>query len=296
MEHQNRKEKRTQLLPYALLGLSIALLFFYVFKAASLKKKLVAAEENQKHTIEQAAYQQKILHIDSMLVRGEYNSAINAYNSEIGNKDIDDVSGIALRIELAQHLLKMQNGQNTDQEVLAMRDSLDSVQMNRTALPTEIRRYDSLNFALEKTKVQLTNMRRRLQNKTVGEYLAFTNTKGSQMHYVGQVKNGMANGFGVALLNTGSRYKGEWRNNQRHGEGSFYWADGEYYIGNYTQDKRNGLGTYYWPNGEKYVGQWKDDKRNGEGVFYGKDGEIVTKGIWSDDKLEQKNQEKKGRR
>jgi len=139
-------------------------------------------------------------------------------------------------------------------------------------------------------------MRNKLRNKAIGEYLTFSNTKGSQMHYVGQVKNGKANGFGVALLNTGSRYQGAWRNNQRHGDGSFYWADGQYYIGSYSNDLRNGQGTYYWPNGEKYVGQWKDDKRNGEGVFYGKDGAIITSGIWKNDKLADKNQARKSRK
>ena len=288
------KDKRTQLIPFALLGLCLALLLFYIFKSVSLKKRLLASEENQKRNIEHAEYQQRLSRIDSMLVSGDYHSALNAYNSEL--KDGETASEVELRIELAQQLLKLRDGQRPNLEAMALRDSLDSIQSQRTILPTEIRQYDSLSFALEKSKVQLANMRRRLQNRAMGEYLTFTNSKGSQMHYVGQVKNGMANGFGVALLNTGSRYKGEWLDNQRHGEGAFYWADGEYYVGNYSSDKRNGLGTYYWPNGEKYVGQWKDDKRNGAGTFYGKDGEIVTEGVWSNDKLEKKNQERRSRR
>lgn len=290
------KEKRTQLIPYALLGLCLALLLFYLFKSVSLKKRLTLAEANQQQNVEQAAYQQKLMRIDSMLLRGDYGSALKAYHTELDNKDLQDASGIELRIAMAQQFLSLQQGNQADQQVLALQDSLDSIQSQRRVLPQEIRSYDSLSFALEKSKVQLANMKRRLMNRSIGQYLTFTNTKGSQMHYVGQVKNDMANGFGVALLNTGSRYQGEWHNNQRHGEGSFYWADGEYYIGNYANDKRNGLGTYYWPNGEKYVGQWKDDKRNGAGTFYGKDGAIVTEGVWTDDKLEKKGQERRSRR
>jgi hypothetical protein len=144
---------------------------------------------------------------------------------------------------------------------------------------------DSLSFALKKARVQLACMRKQLAEKSFGEYLTFTNSKGSQMHYVGQVKHGKANGYGVALLNTGSRYVGNWKDNQRSGEGTYYWADGEYYQGSYKNDRRHGEGTYFWPNGEKYVGHWKDDQRSGEGTFYGKDGNVIADGIWKDDKL-----------
>ena len=136
----------------------------------------------------------------------------------------------------------------------------------------QIEQKDSLNFALEKANIQLRNLRSQLKERSFGEYLTFKSKKGNQMHYVGKVNNGMANGYGMALLDTGSRYEGEWKNNQRHGEGSFYWSDGDYYVGHYENAERNGFGTYYFHNGEKYVGDWKDDKRNGDGNFYGKDG------------------------
>ena len=233
---------------------------------------------------EMEAYRQ-LLRIDSILAKGEYETALRAYNSEVGDKDMVDNSGVQLRIAIAEQLLQMRAGKNSNKGVMAKLDSLDSIQSNRLMLNKEVNRYDSLNFALEKAKVQLRGMRAQLKNKSFGEYLSFKSSKDNRMHYVGQVKNDLANGLGVAILNTGSRYEGEWKANQRHGEGTFYWPDGEYYIGTYLNDKRNGLGTYYWPNGEKYVGQWKDDKRNGKGVFYGKDGEAITKGIWKEDKL-----------
>ena len=131
----------------------------------------------------------------------------------------------------------------------------------------------------------MSRLRRQLHQKSFGEYLTFTNSKGSQIHYVGKVKGGKANGHGVAILNTGSRYVGEWKDNQRHGYGTFYWKDGEFYEGQYKNDKRSGQGTYYWPNGEKYVGQWKDDQRSGKGAFYSKDGKLMASGVWEDDKM-----------
>lgn len=296
MSTKLKNDRKNQLVPYALLGLSLVLLLFYMFKSVGLKKRLVVLEENKTRQLKVTKQQKELFRIDSLLFTGQYDEAIHAYNSSFANKDFDDVSAIELRIKAAERFLKIDTGQHQNLEVFALRDSLDSIRAKSSALPSEIRSYDSLYFALEKTKVQLANMRNKLRNKAIGEYLTFSNTKGSQMHYVGQVKNGKANGFGVALLNTGSRYQGAWRNNQRHGDGSFYWADGQYYIGSYSNDLRNGQGTYYWPNGEKYVGQWKDDKRNGEGVFYGKDGAIITSGIWKNDKLADKNQARKSRK
>ena len=171
-------------------------------------------------------------------------------------------------------------------------DMRDSTKMETLTSARELNSYDSLNFIIEKKQVQLNALRAQLERKSFGEYLRFKSKKNNQMHYVGQVKNKKANGIGIALLDTGSRYEGEWKDNERHGQGTFYWADGERYEGSYSNDKRSGLGTYYWPNGEKYVGQWAEDKRNGAGTFYGSDGEVVTKGIWKNDKLKEQRDDK----
>lgn len=274
-----------------IITLTIALVFaafgiYGLFRVNSLKQKLDASEGAvAKMTVKVSKYQ-ALMHIDSLLASGEYQSALEAYNTHLNDKDLQDISGVQLRMNIAERLMKLEANRSPRQDSIILKDSLDSIQATRlTGFSQEIMQYDSLSFALEKTKVQLANVRRQLQKKSFGEYLTFTNKKGSLMHYVGEVKNKMANGYGIALLNTGSRYEGEWKDNQRHGHGSFYWADGEHYIGDYINDLRNGEGTYHWPNGEKYVGHWKDDKRNGFGVFYGADGDIVTQGTWEDDKL-----------
>ena len=149
----------------------------------------------------------------------------------------------------------------------------------------EIKQFDSLNFALDKAHMQVKYLENQLKENTSGAYLTFSTSKGKQAHYVGQVKNKMAQGHGVALLNTGSRYEGEWKSNLRHGQGTFYWPDGQYYEGQYKDDRRHGLGTYHWTNGQKFTGYWENDQRNGEGTFYGEEGEVVAKGIWKDDEL-----------
>lgn len=278
-------KKNTSRILYAALALSVAIGLFYVFLTYRLQNQLTEQQEEESLLRARVEAYQELLRIDSILVRGDYGSALQAYEQQVSNRDMDEATGIELRVELAQQLMRLSIGENPLRDSGALRDTLDSLRTLLSRTPSEIKQYDSLGFALEKSKVQLANMRRQLQQKSFGEYLNFKSQKGAQMHYVGQVKNNKANGYGVALLDTGSRYEGEWRDNQRHGEGAFYWADGEYYNGSYRNDQRNGLGTYYWPNGEKYVGQWKDDKRNGKGVFYGEDGEVLTSGIWKDDKL-----------
>lgn len=280
-----KMNKKRTTITYTALAIAIVVAAFSVYKMKDLKQRLNTSSDERMQLSSEVKSYKHLLRIDSMLVKGKYEDAISAYQMEKNNKDMGDITGVQLRIDLAQSLLRMKVNENAYRSGNIKFDSLDSIQSGRQANIGEINRYDSLSFALEKTKVQLRSMRSQLKRKSFGEYITFKSKKGNQMHYVGEVKNNQANGLGVAILNTGSRYEGEWKANERHGEGTFYWPDGEYYVGSYKEDKRNGLGTYYWPNGEKYVGQWSDDKRNGKGVFYGKDGVEITSGIWKKDKL-----------
>ncbi len=281
---RKKRIKKRVLIPYLLLGaVGVAALFFLV-RANKLQYQLKKSVQNQVELLRTKSEYQELIRIDSILVAGDYQTALDTYNSVNDHGIERDGAAIQLRIALAQKMLQFQKTDGGE-ATLAKNDSIDSTRTNRVITPIEIRQYDSLNFALEKAKVQLSRMKRQLKGKAFGEYLTFKSKKGNTMHYVGQVKNGKANGTGIALLDTGSRYEGEWEENQRVGEGTFYWADGEYYVGSYSNDRRNGEGSYFWPNGEKYIGQWKDDKRNGNGSFYGADGKIVTSGIWKNDKL-----------
>ena len=275
-------EKR-KIITYSVVALASTLALYFMFRSNKMGNELQRAENDNSSLKRQLVGFQQLLGIDSTLVEGSYNTALNQYNELLQKSEGEDSIGTGLRIELARELIQLRiRARAQDTAQLAQNDSTDLVN-NVTA--EEIKQYDAVSFELEKAKVQLARMKRQLQERSFGEYLTFKSKKGNQMHYVGRVQNNQANGFGVALLDTGSRYEGEWKDNQRHGEGAFYWPDGEYYVGSYVNDRRNGQGTYFWPNGEKYIGQWKDDKRNGEGVFYGSDGEEVTRGIWKNDKL-----------
>lgn len=273
--------------PFILLFILTAGILFYVSKTIQLKEHLVAIQEENKIISEKLDEYERLTEIDSVLLQGDYDAAIASYNASMNS--VKEGSGlIPLRIALAEKLRNNQTGvPKIPDSVLARLDSLPKSDWDEEVA---VRKYDSLNFSLEKTKVQLVRLKKQLKQKSFGEYLTFKSKKGNQMHYIGQVKDGKAHGFGVALLDSGSRYEGQWKNNERHGEGTFYWPDGEYYVGNYTHDKRSGYGTYYWPNGEKYTGEWKDDKRSGSGKFYDSDGDVVAGGEWSDDKLVELNE------
>jgi len=229
--------------------------------------------------------QNELEKIDSLLVDGEdYNGALKAYQDKFQGEEAQRNEQLKWRMALTEKLMALKNEVHNNLKAnISQEDEIDEESL--ASSEKQLNQRDSLHFELEKAKVQLARMKRQLNNKSQGEYLTFKTPKGTKLHYVGQVKNGKASGYGVAILSSGSRYQGYWKNNQRNGVGTFYWSDGEYYVGEYENDQRNGEGTYYWPNGEKYVGNWKDDKRYGQGEFYAKDGSIIAKGTWKDDKL-----------
>ncbi|TDT45267.1 hypothetical protein CLV90_2352 [Maribacter spongiicola] len=274
--------KKKDITLYGLLAIISILAVYFGIKSNTLQNEIGESSKAKKELDVLVTGNKKLVAIDSVLMRGDYNRAIESYNTTLQNhEELNTV--IPLRIALAQKL--MQKDLKSNSEKLNEEVSIDSI-ANAPVSQSQIRSIDSLNFALEKARVQLSNMRKQLNNKSFGEYLSFTSKKGTALHYVGQVKNNKANGIGIAVLETGSRYEGEWKDNLREGNGTFYWADGQYYIGSYKNDMRNGEGTYFWPNGEKYKGQWKDDKRNGKGIFHKKEGSVIS-GIWENDKLKE---------
>jgi len=285
--------KKRLITAYSLVAITALTTIALFVKTGNLKKQVLTANEETSKYKEKVLNYQQVVSVDSLVLKGQYNSAITQYNTilkEIG--DTNHLLGVELRMAFAKKIQDI----NTNNDSLKRRATNKDTLLN-AKLPSAIgvRQYDSINFALEKAKIQVVRLKKQLQQRSFGEYLKFESKKGNQMHYVGQVKNHKANGIGIALLDTGSRYEGEWYNNERHGEGSFYWSDGQYYTGAYQNDKRNGLGTYHWPNGEKYVGFWKDDKRNGKGDFYNADGDIITSGFWENDKLVESKKMKKAK-
>jgi hypothetical protein len=281
----NKLRSKSLLITLVLFIVSGCLALYFFVRTQVLQNELKATWTTVAEQTKTEELLASLQDIDDMLLQGQYQQALKAYENQYASADSTASRIIEKRIQLTRSLMTMrqkiyENNSSTDDTA-----QVDSTAIALTPTPDEIRRFDSLLFAMEKVKVQLDNAQRQLKQKAFGEYLTFTNSKGNTIYYVGEVRNNKANGKGVALYSTGSRYQGSWKDNQRHGYGTFYWPDGERYDGDYVNDRREGVGTYFWPNGEKFAGGWKNDRRSGKGAFYSEDGEIMASGIWKGDEL-----------
>lgn len=194
------------------------------------------------------------------------------YTQEIINSEEDDeITKINLRSQLA-------NQQDEIDSITRYVDSLKRSELVQNTLRTK--QIDSL-------QQKLAQQEKELARKEAKQVISFTNENGNLIHYLGEVKNGKANGGGIGIWNTGSIYKGEWKDNMRHGKGEFKWADGQVYEGEFKNDMRSGKGTYYWPSGEKYVGEFANNRMNGKGTLFDPDGNKEYEGEWKNDKPKQ---------
>ena len=83
---------------------------------------------------------------------------------------------------------------------------------------------------------------------------------------------GQRHGFGILLLNDGTKYMGEFENGLCHGLGVMTFADGSKYEGEFHQGKYNGLGVFTRCDRMKYEGEFKDGKVLGRGLLTFTDG------------------------
>ncbi|OQB15147.1 MAG: MORN repeat protein [Firmicutes bacterium ADurb.Bin193] len=108
--------------------------------------------------------------------------------------------------------------------------------------------------------------------------------------YIGGVKNGKRNGYGVMKYENGNVYKGSWKDDTPNGYGVMTWKNKNRYEGEWKDEQFDGFGrleyknsyTYTggwlkggfhgygeikWKNKDEYKGEWKNGQMNGYGVF-----------------------------
>ncbi|CAI2360649.1 unnamed protein product [Moneuplotes crassus] len=89
--------------------------------------------------------------------------------------------------------------------------------------------------------------------------------------YIGELKEGMKNGYGLWLESKddphSNQYRGEFMNDKKCGYGVFKWASGNYYKGNFKNDERDGYGEMYWNDGSAYKGHWHNGIQHGFGTM-----------------------------
>lgn len=267
-------------------------------KESGKKKEKELKEELSAH-IAHEDHLAKILKADQSYMQGDYKGALEQYYQLMNIKEFEeeDQKLITFRINRIEELLDPVDTADSDnEEIKAYQYTIKELKFEKDSIYNVA---DSVVNSLEEqlsTKDEeiktledkLASKKKSLQHEEKIKVISFKNSKGGNIHYLGEVKDGQANGGGVGIWNTGSIYKGDWKDNKRHGNGKFEWSDGHIYEGEYENDKRSGEGTYYWPSGEKYVGEWKEDKRNGQGILYDKDGNIQFEGKWIDDNIVKK--------
>ena len=227
---------------------------------------------------------------DDLIFKGEADEAIQRYALLAGEHPDDFEAYYRQRL---QWLSDYRRAMNTRRQPVVIKEKesgeKDKDQEMRMAYESELEarnnEIDSLMLNMAELNERIRIMQGEKQALADKQQAVFVNPKGYRVVYLGEIRNGMANGHGVGVWNTGSIYEGEWKDNQRHGEGAFEWADGERYEGGYADDKRSGWGVYYWKNGERYEGNWSEDSRNGKGTLYDKSGKEKLSGSWKNDQL-----------
>ena len=150
-------------------------------------------------------------------------------------------------------------------------------------------------------------------------YTRYTAPPAAPPEYVGELRDGKANGQGALTWANGDKYVGEFRDDKRSGQGTYYHANGNKYVGGWRDNKEHGQGTltyaecrsrrscgpavrgqyvggfkdaqlhgqgtYTYADGRKYVGEYRDGKQHGQGTYTYADGR-VEEGIWKDGVLQ----------
>lgn len=293
LKHLNLSHKILLLL----LFLSIILSVYVLVNTQSAKDKYQKNEEYLGVQIDSLNQELKlfesILEADNAFFENQFESAHSKYIAlqQSVNLSPSLVDMLQLRIKKLENL----NDANDESNTLLNQYKYDLKSLTQAKVNAE-EAYDSLLMVFEEslqkkqnallqTQKELNAKNEQLALKDKLQVLSFRSESGNLIHYLGEVKEGKANGGGVGIWDTGGIYKGDWKDNKRHGQGNYKWKDGHVYEGTFVNDTRDGNGTYIWSSGEKYVGEWKNNKRNGKGVLYDKDNNIQFEGEWLNDKL-----------
>ena len=101
--------------------------------------------------------------------------------------------------------------------------------------------------------------------------------------FYGEYKGGSINGIGFKGDSEGQTYFGQFKDGQLNGSGVFRWPDGDVYEGEFKDGKMNGQGTFTWKDGRRYEGEFKNDKSHGLGLIKYTTGHTYN-GEWNEDK------------
>lgn len=226
------------------------------------KEALQAFEELAATTGDSTLLEQRRAYISAMLASGDDDQATM-------NARLD------AQLKRSEQLIARYQGREQD------------LRKGRERLKIEERQLQELYGShIDQQARELDRLQAELEARSTKDVLRFPSAKkAEEVIYLGEVRNGKAQGTGFGMWRSGSTYQGHWVNNLRHGQGEFNWPDGERYQGQYVDDRRTGRGVYFWKNGQRWEGEWLDDMRHGPGTLYEANGKVRVKGVWEKDKL-----------
>lgn len=103
-----------------------------------------------------------------------------------------------------------------------------------------------------------------------------TDSEGNR--YIGQLEDGVKQGYGRYEWVDGRVYEGQYHNNVMHGHGTMTFANGSSYAGTYENGVRHGHGTLILSNGDNYSGSFVSGQFTGQGSFHAHDGSSSFQG------------------
>jgi hypothetical protein len=165
-------------------------------------------------------------------------------------------------------------------------DSDDSFQNNnleRNVKDNPVRQVEEFNSEIDPDEKAGVYIPPYADETMTDEFIPLRGYNGMSFMYKGELKNGLANGKGLANFNDGSSYEGDFKDNFFHGQGTQTFADGITHTGVYVNGLRHGIGTITWSDGSYYSGNWVSGNRTGKGTYVWSDG-LRFEGIWQDGK------------
>jgi hypothetical protein len=231
---------------------------------------------------------------DDYFIQGDYEKSFEIYSELVEMNEDKDLLGGRKNIfqvymsdesKIAELQVLRLKEDSLFKEISHLSDSIGALQKSYIAsIEQSKKQAQNLKVQFDQLEANLNSLKKQYNEVSENRNLVtFRSSSGNKVHYIGDMVNNRANGFGIGIWDTGGVYKGEWRNNRRNGKGRYEWVDGEWYEGNYADDQREGFGVYYKRNGERYEGNWKENKRHGEGKVYDKNEQIINEGVWNED-------------
>jgi hypothetical protein len=114
--------------------------------------------------------------------------------------------------------------------------------------------------------------------------IAIYNSSQDVLRYAGNFENGFYSGKGVMIFKTGYFLSGDWKNGKLNGKGANLNSTGDLYVGDFVNGKKEGKGTLIYKNNNFLSGSFKNDLIDGRTFYLSNEGKIISDNVYKEDK------------